>query len=76
MDSSLIFKYKSLSTLDDFSRLIDILEMQRLYLPLISKLNDVFECPNVYIDYSVAGIGISYAERKESQDNYISYRQV
>lgn len=64
VESSLIFKYKSLSTLDDFSRLIDILEKQRLYLPTTSMLNDVFECPNVYIDYAVAGIGISYAEER------------
>lgn len=57
----LIYKYRSLTTRSDIVRYFDTLKKNRLYFPILTKLNDPFEgmlCPN---NFYVAGVSIFLA---------------
>lgn len=64
MKSSIIYKYKALNNIIDVNRLIDTLLFKKIYMPTVNQLNDVFECPNIYITYSVAGFSLSQANEE------------
>lgn len=61
MEHEFLYKYKSLSTGTDLSRLCDIIGRHRIYLPNYSKLNDPFEGAGITLKPSqgYAGCGMS-----------------
>ena len=63
-----LFKYKSISNLDDVERFLDIIKNNRIYYPTYKQLNDPLEGAGFSINIpGWAGIGIHRAPDVELQ---------
>lgn len=65
----LIFKYRTLSSITDLDRVIDIIKNNRLYLPTVMQVNDPFEGKlNIYTSYA------GYSIIKAMDEDYSAVR--
>lgn len=62
-----LYKYKSLNTISDFDRILDIINKKEIYLPRYNQLNDPFESYMMNLTISDAGSTIIMAAGKRRQ---------
>lgn len=60
----LIFKFRSVDTIKEFSRIKDIIQNNQLYIPTIPQLNDPFE-GRINATFAIAGNSITRAQDKD-----------
>lgn len=80
----IVYKYKSVSTKQDFERLKDIILNNHIYMPSPLMLNDPMEANSVQMSLGVAGSGYirdcgkihSYIESKQAEYRVLSLSAV